>query len=109
MTRYLPCEVLPGDLLAGARFNIITSTCMTRREAAAFDRRVLGKAGTRRSVQWFHDHGFGNAGATSGHLVPDYPRILTDGWKGVHRDIEEKLGALMSGNGRARRGRSSGR
>jgi formate C-acetyltransferase len=100
MTSFLPCEILPGDLLAGARFNIITSTCMTRSETAAFDRRVLGKGGTRKSVKWFHDRGFGNAGATSGHLIPDYRRILTEGWKGVHGEIEKKLGLLSGREGR---------
>jgi pyruvate-formate lyase len=94
MTRHLPVEILPGDLVAGGRFNVQTSTCMTRREAAAFDKLVVGKGGTREQVKWFHDHGHGNAGATSGHLIPDYPRILKDGWKGVHRDLEERLAAL---------------
>jgi formate C-acetyltransferase len=94
MTKHLPVEILPGDLVAGGRFNIQTSTCMSRKEAAAFDKLVVGKGGTREQVKWFHDHGYGNAGATSGHLIPDYPRILKDGWKGVHRDLEERLAAL---------------
>ncbi len=94
MTKHLPVEILPGDLVAGGRFNIQTSTCMSRKEAAAFDKLVVGKGGTREQVKWFHDHGYGNAGATSGHLIPDYPRILFDGWKGVHRDLEERLAAL---------------
>jgi formate C-acetyltransferase len=64
---------------------------MTRREVAAFDRLVVAKGGTRESVRWFHNHGYGNAGATSGHLIPDYPRVLTAGWKGVHREIEQRL------------------
>ena len=25
---------------------------------------------------WFHNHGYGNTGATSGHLIPDYSRVL---------------------------------
>ncbi len=94
MTQHLPVEMLPGDLVAGARFNIQTSTCMTRKEVAAFDKLVVAKGGTREQVKWFHDHGYGNAGATSGHLIPDYPRVLEVGWKGVHRDLEERLAAL---------------
>ena len=94
MTKHLPVEILPGDLVAGARFNVQTSTCMTRGEVAAFDRLVVGKGGTREQVKWFHDHGYGNAGATSGHLIPDYPRILNEGWKGVHRNLEDRLAAL---------------
>jgi pyruvate-formate lyase len=94
MTKHLPCEVLPGDLLAGARFNVMTSTCMTRREAAAFDRLVVGKGGSRERVRWHHDHGYGNAGAASGHLIPDYPRVLATGWKGIHADIGTRLSTL---------------
>jgi trans-4-hydroxy-L-proline dehydratase len=94
MTKHLPAEVLPGDLIAGARFNIMTSTCMTRRETAAFDRLMVAKGGTRDAVKWFHNHGYGNAGATSGHLIPDYPRILREGWKGVAGDIEGRVAAL---------------
>jgi formate C-acetyltransferase len=97
MARHLPCEILPGDLVAGARFNVMTSTCLTRREAAEFDRLVLGKRGSRKAVKWAHDHGYGNAGATSGHLIPDYPRILARGWRGVSQDIEQALEALPVG------------
>ncbi len=41
-------------------------------------------------MKWFHDHGYGNAGATSGHLIPDYPRVLNDGWKGIYADLERR-------------------
>jgi len=104
MTKHLPCEMLPGDLIAGARFNVMTSTCMNRREAAAFDQRVVGKGGTRESVLWLHNHGYGNAGATSGHLIPDYPRILTHGWKDVFREMSERLDALSPQERRGPRG-----
>jgi hypothetical protein len=25
----------------------------------------------------FHDHGYGNAGTTSGHLIPDYVTVIS--------------------------------
>jgi len=31
MTKHLPCEILPGDLIAGARFNVMTSNCLNRK------------------------------------------------------------------------------
>jgi formate C-acetyltransferase len=40
MVRYLPREILPGDLLAGGRFNVQTSACLTRAETRARDRQV---------------------------------------------------------------------
>ncbi|MBN2044260.1 MAG: hypothetical protein JW757_04495 [Anaerolineales bacterium] len=94
MVNYLPKEVLPGDLIAGGRFNIMTSACLTKKETQQRDKRVYGKEGLRASVIWFHDHGFGNVGATSGHLIPDYGGVLREGWKGVYADLEAKYKAL---------------
>ena len=70
MVKYLPKEILPGDLLAGARFNVMTSHCLTEKETAEYDKLVKGKGGAREAMLWFHNHGYGNCGATSGHLVP---------------------------------------
>jgi len=87
ITNYVPQEILPGDLLAGARFNLQTSLCLNEREQRCFDRLTLGKKGARRLVKWFHDHGYGNAGATSGHLVPDHQRLLEIGWQGIQKEL----------------------
>jgi pyruvate-formate lyase len=90
MVKYVPKEILPGDLLAGGRFNIQTSLCLTRKEQKEFDRLTVGKKGARAKMKWFHDHGYGNAGATSGHLIPDHERALRVGWKGIHADLEAR-------------------
>lgn len=94
MVNYLPKELLPGDLIAGGRFNIVASMCMTEKEQKDFNRLTLGKNGARESVFWFHGHGYGNAGATSGHLVPGHERTLTLGWKGIHAELESKYNSL---------------
>jgi pyruvate-formate lyase len=94
MVNYLPQEILPGDLIAGGRFNVQTSTCLTRREAKDYAKRVYAKGGTRQAVKWFHDHGYGNAGATSGHLIPDYARVIQRGWQDIHDDVKARLEAL---------------
>ena len=94
MVRHLPREILPGDLLAGARFNLQTSLCLTKKEQAAFDRLILGPKGARAAVKAFHDHGYGNAGATCGHLIPGYERVLTQGFKGIHDDLKRRFDAL---------------
>ncbi len=87
MVKYLPQEILPGDLLAGARFNVMTSTCFTKKQAKTYLNRIQGKNGARQALLWFHNHGYGNAGATSGHLIPDYGRVLQIGWKGIYAEI----------------------
>lgn len=105
MTRHLPAELLPGDLLAGARFNVITSLCFNKAEAKDWGSRVWGKKGARSQVIAFHEHGYGNAGATSGHLIPDHAMLLRGGWKAVHEDLSRRLAALPNcSTNRARRG-----
>ncbi|MEW5723959.1 MAG: pyruvate formate lyase family protein, partial [Thermodesulfobacteriota bacterium] len=94
MVNCLPQELFPGDLIAGARFNLQASRCWTKAEAARRDRLVMGQDGCRRQMKWFHDHGYGNAGATAGHLVPGYDRALEIGWKGIYEDLEAKYQAL---------------
>jgi formate C-acetyltransferase len=87
MVRYMPKEILPDDLIAGGRFNIQTSLCLDKNEQKAFDRALLGKNGARAKMKWLHDHGYGNAGATSGHLIPDHESVLQIGWKGILNDL----------------------
>lgn len=105
MVRYLPKEILPGDLLAGARFNIMTSACLTKKETQQRDRQVYGKNGTRAAILWFHNHGYGNVGATSGHLIPDYARILREGWRAVYAEMEAIYTALSPSEKRSTKGR----
>ena len=86
--------LLPGDLLCGSNFNLISSCCWTKSEAKQRDKRMYGKNGVRPSVLWMHNHGYGNAGATSGHLIPDYATILRDGFSAVYERIEERYERL---------------
>jgi len=104
MVRYLPREILPGDLLAGARFNIQTSSCLTEKETKERDKQVYGPKGARAAMLWFHNHGYGNAGATSGHLIPDYRRILREGWKAIHAELEATHAALPESEKRGKKG-----
>ncbi len=104
MVNYLPKEILPGDLLAGARFNVQTSCCLNRGEARQRDRQIYGPKGARAAMLWFHNHGYGNAGATSGHLIPDYARVLREGWKSIHADLERRYQALSPAERRGKKG-----
>jgi len=91
MVNYVPQEILPGDLITGSRFNIQTSMCWTKNEAQKRGRLVYGKNGAKAKMKWFHDHGYGNAGATSGHIIPGHERALQLGWKGIFDDLEIKF------------------
>jgi len=96
IVNHVPQEILPGDLVAGARFNVQTSLCFTEEESKTWQKQVKGKNGARTQMKWFHDHGYGNAGATSGHLVPGYERLLTIGWKGIHAELMSFYNALSN-------------
>jgi pyruvate-formate lyase len=94
MVHYLPQEILPGDLLAGGRFNIMTSACLTEKETRERDSLVYGPNGSRSNMLWFHNHGYGNAGATSGHIIPDYGRVIREGWKAIYAELESAYATL---------------
>ena len=70
--------------------------CFTKEESSQWLRQVKGKNGARAKMKWFHDHGYGNAGATSGHIVPGYERLLKIGWKGVYAELLSLYNALDS-------------
>lgn len=108
VVNYLPKELLPGDLIAGARFNVQTSMCLTQKERKHYDRLTIGKRGARRQVQWFHNHGYGNAGATSGHLIPDHARALRVGWQGIHADLHARYRHLPVADQRGAKGAQLG-
>jgi formate C-acetyltransferase len=104
MLNCVPQEILPGDLVAGGRFNVQTSKCWSEREAKERDRLIYGKNGVRAAMKWFHDHGYGNSGATSGHLIPGYERVLKIGWKGVYEEIRNLYEPLSSKEKKGARG-----
>jgi len=94
LVNYLPQELLPGDLVAGARFNVITSTCLDKDQAKAYLDEVDGEHGLRQALIDLHNHGYGNAGCTSGHLIPDYPRVIREGFSGIHTELQRFYNAL---------------
>ena len=74
MVKYMPKEILPGDLLAGARFNIQTSMCQTKEEAKEFEKLVYGKGGSARAhpvvpQPWLRQH--------RRHQRPPHPGLCT--------------------------------
>ena len=81
----LPVEILPGDLLCGARFNMVYSMCLTKEEQKERDKLVKE---ARKTMYFIYQHGYGNSGATSGHVVSNYAKILEHGFKGEYEYIE---------------------
>lgn len=94
MVHYLPQEILPGDLIAGGRFNLQASSCLDEKGAKQYGKMVYGKNGVRAAILWLHNHGYGNVGATSGHLIPNYAMVIEKGWKSIYAEIDRYYKAL---------------
>jgi len=82
MVDYIPQEIISeNDLIAGARFNTQLSNCLNENETEIYWKKILK---TRQKFFKFHKGGFGNTGATAGHIIPDYETVLNKGFKYLH-------------------------
>jgi pyruvate formate-lyase/glycerol dehydratase family glycyl radical enzyme len=82
---YLPVQILEGELIVGSHFNTALSRCLKKDESRARQRQE------KEFLEEWHilnDHGVGNCGAVPGHLVPDYPKALRLGWKGLQAEAQ---------------------
>jgi pyruvate formate-lyase/glycerol dehydratase family glycyl radical enzyme len=87
--RYLPVQILEGELIVGGQFNTALSKCHDRKENKRWAKDVdkWWKKGTE-----INELGIGNAGAVPGHLIPDYPHVLREGFAGIYSELEKMKG-----------------
>jgi len=86
MLNYIPQEIISeNDLIAGGRFNTQLSDCLTKKETKRYWKENLS---VRHKFYKYHKSGFGNAGATSGHLIPDHETIIKKGFKYIYEKAE---------------------
>lgn len=97
----LPVEILPGDLLCGARFNMMYSMCLTEEQQKERDKLVKE---ARKSMLFLFDHGYGNSGATSGHLIPNYKKIIDKGFKAEYEYLEKLYADLPEADKKGNKG-----
>ncbi len=83
---YLPVQILEGELIVGAQFNTAMSRAQNRSEARRWSK-LTGK--WMKGIAFLNSHGMGNAGATPGHLIPDYERALKIGLDGLVEYFQE--------------------
>ncbi len=85
VSRYLPVQILDEELIVGSHFSTALSRCLKKGEARARDREE-----ERFLKEWhvLNDAGVGNCAAVPGHLVPDYPKALRLGWKGIRDEAQ---------------------
>lgn len=85
MVNHVPQEILPGDLLAGARFNLRISRCWSKEETE--ERNKLIRDAREKHME-YNMRGFGNCGPVSGHLIPNHEKIIKDGFKAQYEYYE---------------------
>ena len=87
--RYLPVQILDGELVVGSHFNTAMSHCLKRGEAKV--RAVQEKVFLNRWHE-LNGTGVGNCGAVLGHLIPNYAKVLRKGWQSLQEDARKVAG-----------------
>jgi len=93
--RYLPVQILEGELIVGSHFNTALSRCLNGDEARVRDR---AEQAFLREWHALNDVGVGNCAAVPGHVVPDYTKVLHIGWKGIREEAQAMLNAGQAGS-----------
>lgn len=88
MVNHVPQEILPGDLLAGGRFNLRISRCLSEEETKERERIIEGENGLRARLLEYNFRGFGNPGPTPGHFIPGHEKIVVSGFKAQYEYME---------------------
>ncbi|TFG19137.1 MAG: hypothetical protein EU533_07050 [Promethearchaeota archaeon] len=92
MLNYVPQEIISeNDLIAGGRFNTQLSKCLTEKEAKLHWKKNLH---SRKSFFKYHKSGFGNLGATAGHIIPDYENVVKKGFKFFNKKAKDAYDKL---------------
>jgi len=86
--QYLPVKILDGELIVGAQFNTALSKCFTKEEARKWWKE---ESKWLKEMMRLHEVGVMNCGAISGHIVPDYKKVLEKGFKGIKEEIRQQM------------------
>ncbi len=85
LRNHLPVDILEGELIVGGQFNVALSRCLTKREAKPRHKKAEA---FRKTIVETSEMGIGNCGSVPGHLIPDYPKVLRVGLRGIVDEIE---------------------
>ena len=92
MIDYIPQEIISeNDLLAGGRFNTQLSKCLNAKEYAKYEEENLRN---RTAALHYHQEGFGNAGATGGHIIPDFKIVVEKGFSYLYEKAKHTYANL---------------
>ena len=77
---HMPVKILDGELIVGSQFNAALSRTLNDSEQKQWRARERKWFKRYRKLDFF---GIGNCGAVPGHIIPDYPRVLREGFRGM--------------------------
>jgi pyruvate formate-lyase/glycerol dehydratase family glycyl radical enzyme len=83
--QYLPVQILAGERVVGSHFSTALSRTLTRGEAKQFARMEKRFMTEVHRLDWL---GVGNCGAVPGHLIPNYPRVLREGFAALQAQAD---------------------
>lgn len=87
VSSYLPVQILEQELIVGSYFNTAMSRCLSREETAEWLRL---EREWEQELKFLDGVGIGNAGAIPGHLIPNYKKVLEQGFGGLYENIESE-------------------
>jgi len=88
LEKYLPVKILDDELIVGSYYNTALSKVLKDDEQ---------KIWYKKEFKWFKEVdfintvGIGNSGAIPGHIIPNYPKVLKLGFKGIVDNIEDEI------------------
>ena len=86
--KYLPVKILDGELIVGSYFNTALSKCLNKKETKEW---LKLEKEWMKQANFIHFNGVGNAGAVPGHIIPNYPKVLKLGFKGLKAEFEQMI------------------
>ena len=92
--KHLPAMLLDGELIVGSHFNTALSKALSRDEMKVWLKDTYKFID---NLMIIHEDGIGNAGAIPGHIIPNYRKVLEQGFRGILEEIEERIEAEKSG------------
>lgn len=88
--RLIPVQILDGELIVGGQFNTAISLCLNQQEAAEWKKKE-----DELVEKEIHlcNLGVMNCGSIPGHIIPNYPRVLREGFSAIKGEAEAFLSA----------------
>jgi pyruvate formate-lyase/glycerol dehydratase family glycyl radical enzyme len=84
----IPVQILEGELIVGGQFNTALSLCLNQTEATEWKKEE--DEFVKKEIN-LCNLGVMNCGSIPGHIIPNYPRVLREGFKSVRSEAEEFL------------------